>query len=917
MGKIQSSIGLITGVPIADTVDQLIGIAARPRDLLASRTSQFQVERTAFTQLSSLVLGVQLAGNSLGKTSLFATKTATSSNKNLLTSTVVTDGKPAVGAYQFTPVRQASAQQLLSSTFANLTDPVGAGSLSFQRGGFVDRGAKLDQLNEGEGVQRGQIRITDRSGASAVIDLRFVRTVDDVLEAINNETSLQVVASVKGDAFRLVDSSTGSGNLAVSEVGAGTTAADLGLASIDVAASEATGDDVLRLFDDIDLSALNDGNGVGFLSALPDLEISFADGSTPLEIDFDAVGGSTELTLGAVLNTLNTADARLSAQLSAAGDRIELIDNTSGGGEFAVTGLFGSTAADDLGLTGDASGGVITGRRLLAGLKTTLVRSLQGGQGPGELGILELTDRSGASNLNVDLSGAETLDDVVSAINAAGVGIQASYNAARNGILLTDTSGGTGSLIVANGDATNTANALGIAVDASQSSVDSRSLGRQTVSRQTALSALHGGLGVDPKSFVITDTTGDEAAIKLNEIGSEITTVGGVIDAVNAAGIGVFARINDTGDGIVLVDTASGTETLSVREVGSGTTAADLKIFGGAETVDIDGTPTQVIDGTARVVVDFDAEASLQDVIDQINALDAGLVASSLFDGSQYRLSLNGEDTGIASEFLIDASDAGFSLTQLNQARDALLLYGPPESAALGVLVSSSTNEFTGVIPDVELSLKGASPGETVTVNVASTSSNIVNAANSLVEAYNLLRTQLDGLTFFDAEQDSTGILFGSGEVLRVENDLANLVTGRFFGVGSFQSLAAVGFDVDEEGQLSVDVAKLQAAFASDPDSLEQFFTDEDFGFAAKLKNVADQLAGANSSLLSSRIDALGTKIDDNTARIEFLNARLDAQRERLLLQFFRMETLVAQFQTSLSAVQNIQAIPPLTVSSG
>ena len=49
---------------------------------------------------------------------------------------------------------------------------------------------------------------------------------------------------------------------------------------------------------------------------------------------------------------------------------------------------------------------------------------------------------------------------------ATGVGITAQVNAARNGLLLTDTTGQTGSLRVASGDATDTAEKLGVAVDA-------------------------------------------------------------------------------------------------------------------------------------------------------------------------------------------------------------------------------------------------------------------------------------------------------------------------------------------------------------------------------------------------------------------------------------------------------------------
>ncbi len=81
-------------------------------------------------------------------------------------------------------MQTASAQQLLSQSFA-ADEAIGAGSFTFGAGGFVDQGISLDELNGGDGVQRGKIRITDRSGASAVIDLSFARTVDDVLDAIN------------------------------------------------------------------------------------------------------------------------------------------------------------------------------------------------------------------------------------------------------------------------------------------------------------------------------------------------------------------------------------------------------------------------------------------------------------------------------------------------------------------------------------------------------------------------------------------------------------------------------------------------------------------------------------------------------------------------------------------------------------
>ena len=164
---------------------------------------------------------------------------------------------------------------------------IGAASYTFGAGQMADimMSKELSELNAGRGVQRGQVRITDRSGADAVIDLRFAQTMDDVLKAINAEDAIDVKAVADGDAIRLIDETGRSdANLKVREVGLGSTAADLGLAGIDVADSAATGQDLVWLHESLALNQLNDGNGVSFRDGLPDLEVTFRDGSSPLQI---------------------------------------------------------------------------------------------------------------------------------------------------------------------------------------------------------------------------------------------------------------------------------------------------------------------------------------------------------------------------------------------------------------------------------------------------------------------------------------------------------------------------------------------------------------------------------------------------------------------------------------------------------
>src|SRR5688500_17252197 len=87
MGRIQSSVGLTTGFPIQETVEQLIALQARPRDALVARQKLYQAQQAAVVDLTASILGVQLAARRFKSIALFEQKTVASSNTSLLTAT--------------------------------------------------------------------------------------------------------------------------------------------------------------------------------------------------------------------------------------------------------------------------------------------------------------------------------------------------------------------------------------------------------------------------------------------------------------------------------------------------------------------------------------------------------------------------------------------------------------------------------------------------------------------------------------------------------------------------------------------------------------------------------------------------------------------------------------------------------------
>ncbi len=503
------------------------------------------------------------------------------------------------------------------------------------------------------------------------------------------------------------------------------------------------------------------------------------------------------------------------------------------------------------------------------------------------------------------------------AINSQSTGVTASVNSARNGIQLTDTTGATTSnFIVANGDSNNTAAALGISTNSSSTTVNGDGLQRRQISAGTLLSSLNGGAGISVGDMYITDTNGQRKAIDLNPTqGPVAKTVGDVINIINDPNLnlGVTARINARGDGIELVDTAHGVGQIKVEEVGNGTTAKDLHLLASPTSQVINGVATQVVDGTATSTVQISSTDTLSDVVKKINALNAGVTASILNDGTQQRLSILANNSGAANEYLIDTSNSNLSLNEISSGRDALVLYGG--SGGGGVLVSSSTNTFNNIVSGLDVTVNSASQTP-VQINVASSSDNLVSTVQQFVSAYNSIRTNLDTVTAFDATKLTTGILFGTSETLQVESNLSQILNGNYFGNGQFTALAQLGISFDSKGQMQLNKDQLTAAFNKDPDAVRKLFTDPDHGMISKLNAKLDDLAGSTHSVLSSRVDSLSTTIDNNNDRISQMTDSLNKQRDALLAQFDALETTISNLKSNLTALQALQPIAPLSSSS-
>lgn len=286
---------------------------------------------------------------------------------------------------------------------------------------------------------------------------------------------------------------------------------------------------------------------------------------------------------------------------------------------------------------------------------TTDLADLNGGTGV-SLGSISITDREG-NNAVVNLAGATTINDVITAINGAGLNVTASINSANNGLLLTDTSATvTGALTVAESGGGTTAQELGILGQR-----DGNLVGQDLdpiLTGTTQIADLNGGNGLTLGQVQVNN--GSFSGIV--NLGAA-TTINDVLNAFTTADPNLDANINAQGNGLDVVSNNPNT-TAVITEVPGGNTASALGIGGDNVFVAL-GTLRQALerDDTEGIQASLDLLVRSRDGLSDVRA-DYSAVARTL-DQTE---TLNSADVVSQNEQLSEIEDADFVQEAANLA---------------------------------------------------------------------------------------------------------------------------------------------------------------------------------------------------------------------------------------------------------
>jgi flagellar hook-associated protein 2 len=954
MAGVQSGVGIFSGIDSTNIINQLMQIEAIPKQRAQARIAQLQRQQAAYLDLNSRLGALKDAAAAFRTSKIFQTKSATSSNEDVLTATASVDA--AAGSYSFLVDRLVSTQQMLSAGFANKdSSAVGATSFTFEStAARLDKDVALSDLNGGQGISRGKIVVTDSAGHSSTIDLSRTLTINEVIDAINNNGTAQVTASVQGSKLVVSDTAGGTGMRIADAVGY-TTATSLGIAGT-AAGTTITGSTIYSLASTTPLAALNDGNGVSIRNSAGTGAFSFivnVGGATPQAVNVNIGDVYTEdaqhhvnKTEGAV-TTVGGVITRINAALTAAGVTgvTASVDSTNGGllitdgtGTQPITVTEnGDTTAADLGLMTTPVSGSIQGRRVLAGLNTTLARGLNGGNGVGGDGVLNFTARDGTA-FAVTIDNNASLTDIFTQIsNASGTltngqkRITVALDRRGTGVVVTDNTGGTGNLIITGTSGSDSAASLGISTGAAGEAAATKASGnlqRQYLSSATLVSSLNNGRGIGTGKFRITDSMG---ATSIVDIGSDTVTVGDVVHEINSRGLRVTARINAHGDGIELVESAGPQGTVKIKvEDTEGSVARSLNIAGEATGVGAANT----INGTFEKTVTFSAADTLKTVADKINAAKVGVNAAIIQDGSgtaPYRLNFSSQGTGEAGRFIVDTGGLDLGLQTLDAGNNARVFFGSSD-AARALAVTGSTNTVDTVIPGVRVDLltTSASP---VTVTVSTDTSAIEAAVNTFITTFNTAVDKIAQQTAYDQDSDKAGALLGDGTTLQLRQSLYQTLDSPAISIVSqFDQLVDVGIKVGSGGHLALDSDRFRDALAQDPAGVEALFaarvqtddSDIDLGHGVHVNNphsgnsfsslgvmgIFEQMATRYidnvDGVLTLQSKGLDDQIKLQNGRIADMDVRLDTKRQVLEAQFQAMEQAIGKLQTQQSALGSI-----------
>lgn len=318
--------------------------------------------------------------------------------------------------------------------------------------------------------------------------------------------------------------------------------------------------------------------------------------------------------------------------------------------------------------------------------------------------------------------------------------------------------------------------------------------------------------------------------------------------------------------------------------------------------------------GSETFSIVYDDEMSLEDLKEQINK-EAGdsanativqvadgdfrLLLSAVNTGSGQSISIADEAGGTLSEALVADTDTTDGMTNVQTAVDASFKFN-------GVDITRSSNTVDDLLSGVTLTLKEAEVGKIINVSVQQDRESIESKITNFVDKYNSALYQLNEDTKSSQDEEERGVFSSDSTIKAMKSSLVSILSTVGEGAARIQDY---GLEVDEDGRLSLDTAKLNEKLEDDPTSTQSFFaggtfTDEN-GSTVELTGVFVELEDefAKYSKYNTILDQYKESMDTRISSLEEQRVkaveRLDSSYAIMAKRFAAYDLIINQFNAA------------------
>lgn len=309
-------------------------------------------------------------------------------------------------------------------------------------------------------------------------------------------------------------------------------------------------------------------------------------------------------------------------------------------------------------------------------------------------------------------------------------------------------------------------------------------------------------------------------------------------------------------------------------------------------------------DGKPAIVFDLSG-ISMTEAANKINSANSPVLASPVFDGSQWRLTFTSRETGSAGGFTLESVPTSGSENPLNisfgvNASGHETGTGTRVSSAQdssftldGMKMTRPTNRIDDAVPGVSIQI-GKVSQDPVTITITRETEALKKSMDAFITAYNGLNATVKNLSPTAVGQ--SGPLRGDMTVASILSSVRSVLL-KGVDSSSIGNLSGLGISVIVGGNLSLDSKKFNAASADSTQFSNLMVGNNGSGIASGLNTKIASILSMDGSI-TTKTSGLQKTVKGIKNKISALEIKMVTAQKKYTNQYTRLNAEITNMQT-------------------